>query len=63
MTVEQKRKRIQRVLDAEFVDLNTTQAQRDRILANTIGREHEAVSHIPHEHLLARKQGGESVRL
>ena len=63
MTVEQKRKRIQRVLDAEFVDLNTTQAQRDRILANTIGREHEAVSHFPHEHLLAHKQGGVSVRL
>lgn len=39
MTDEQKRMKIQRALDAEFAHLNTTPAQRERLLALTVGGE------------------------
>lgn len=61
MTVEQKRKRIQKALNTEFVDLDLTQTQRDRLLWRSMHT--EDVTHARHAHLRSRRTGGERVKL
>lgn len=61
MTVEQKRKRIQKALNTEFVDLDLTQAQRERLLWQSMHMEDSA--HARHAHPRSHRTGGNSVRL
>ena len=61
MTVEQKRKRIQTALNSEFVDLDLTQAQRERLLWQSMHMEDNV--HTRHAHLRSHRTGGNSVRL
>ena len=61
MTVEQKRARIRKALDAEFVDLNTTQAQRDRLLHQVMSTDGANAKHAPR--VLSTTGGGENVKI
>lgn len=61
MTVEQKRKRIQKALNTEFVDLDLTQAQRERLLWQSMHT--EDVAYPRHVHLRSQRTGGNSMRL